>query len=71
MRHTTFHKALLGEIDLGHPQANIQRAKELASEIKIMDVIDPTSRQIGLLAELIARVRESPELELIEIEGQA
>jgi len=36
-----------------------------------MDVIDPTSRQIGLLAELIARVREIPELELIEIEGQA
>jgi len=71
MRDTQFAKALREELEYGDPQYNILRCKELANEIKITDVIDPTSKQIGMLAELLARVREIPDFELIEIEGIA
>ena len=69
MRDTQFGKALMGEIIVGDPQFNIAKCKELANEIKITDVIDPSSKQIGQLAELLFRVKEIPDLELIEIEG--
>ena len=71
MRDTQFGKALMGEIIVGDPQFNIAKCKELANEIKITDVIDPSSKQIGQLAELLFRVKEIPDLELIEIEGIA
>ena len=71
MRDTQFGKALMGEIIVGDPQFNIAKCKELANEIKITDVIDPSSKQIGQLAELLFRVKEIPDLELIDIEGIA
>jgi len=70
-RDTQFMQALRKEIVVGDPQFNIAKCKELANEIKITDVIDPTSKQIGMLAELLFRVKEIPDLELIEIEGIA
>jgi hypothetical protein len=66
-----FQQALSREIIIGDPAYNISRCKELAEELKITDVVDPSGRQIGMLAELLYRVKEIPELEIIDIEGIA
>jgi len=66
-----FQQALSREIIIGDPAHNITRCKELAEELKITDVVDPSGRQIGMLAELLYRVKEIPELEIIDIEGIA
>ena len=65
---TMFEKALIGDYEIKDVFTNIQRCKEISSELKILDLIDPNSRDVSLIAELVYRVNNMPELELIEID---
>tara|TARA_R110002012_G_scaffold316258_1_gene530998 strand:+ start:127 stop:363 length:237 start_codon:yes stop_codon:yes gene_type:complete len=65
---TMFEKALIGDYEIKDVFTNIQRCREISSELKILDLIDPNSRNVSLMAELVYRVNNMPELELIEID---
>ena len=65
---TMFEKALIGDYEIKDVFTNIQRCREISSELKILDLIDPNSRNVSLMAELVYRVKNMPELELIEID---
>ena len=65
---TLFDKALMGEFKIKDIYTNSERCKEISSEIQILDIIDPTSRKIGLISELLYRVKNMPELHLIEVD---
>ena len=65
---TMFEKALIGDYEIKDVFTNIQRCREISSELKILDLIDPNSRNVSLMAELVYRVNSMPELELIEID---
>ena len=65
---TMFEKALIGDYEIKDVFTNIQRCREISSELKILDLIDPNSRDVSLMAELVYRVNNMPELELIEID---
>ena len=65
---TMFEKALIGDYEIKDVFTNIQRCKEISSELKILDLIDPNSRDVSLIAELVYRVNTMPKLELIEID---
>ena len=63
-----FEKALIGDYEIKDVFTNIQRCREISSELRILDLIDPNSRNVSLMAELVYRVNNMPELELIEID---
>ena len=63
-----FEKALVGDYEIKDIFTNIERCKEISDQLEILDIIDPNSRNVGLLAELVYRVSNMPELELIEID---
>ena len=65
---TLFDKALMGDFKIEDVYTNIETCKEISSELQILDVIDPTSRKIGLISELLYRVKNMPELHLIEVD---
>ena len=65
---TMFEKALKGDYEIVDIFTNIKRCKEISDQLEILDIIDPTSRDMGLLAELVYRVSNMPELELIEVD---
>ena len=65
---TMFEKALIGDYEIKDVFTNIQRCREISRELKILDLIDPNSRDVSLMAELVYRVNNMPELELIEID---
>ena len=65
---TMFEKALIGDYEIKDVFTNIQRCREISSELRILDLIDPNSRDVSLMAELVYRVNNMPELELIEID---
>ena len=65
---TMFEKALQGDYEIVDIFTNIKRCKEISDQLEILDIIDPTSRDMGLLAELVYRVSNMPELELIEVD---
>ena len=65
---TMFEKALIGDYEIKDLYTNIERCKEISDQLQILDIIDPNSRNVGLLAELVYRVSNMPELELIEID---
>tara|TARA_R100001443_G_scaffold2553_1_gene8409 strand:+ start:128 stop:364 length:237 start_codon:yes stop_codon:yes gene_type:complete len=65
---TMFEKALVGDYEIKDIFTNIERCKEISDQLQILDIIDPNSRNVGLLAELVYRVSNMPELELIEID---
>ena len=65
---TLFDKALLGDFEITDIHSNIERCKEISSILKITDVIDPSSREIGLISELLYRIQHMPELHLIEFD---
>jgi hypothetical protein len=65
---TMFEKALIGDYEIKDVFTNIQRCREISSELRILDLIDPNSRNVSLMAELVYRVNNMPELELIEID---
>ena len=65
---TMFEKALIGDYEIKDVFTNIQRCREISSELRILDLIEPNSRNVSLMAELVYRVKNMPELELIEVD---
>ena len=65
---TMFEKALIGDYEIKDVFTNIQRCREIYSELRILDLIEPNSRNVSLMAELVYRVKNMPELELIEVD---
>ena len=64
---TLYHKALFGEFEVGNIHQNLERCREISSELSLIDLIDPNSKQIGLLSELLYRMKHMPELEILDV----
>ena len=64
---TLYQKALAGDFEIGNVYENLERCREISAELKLMDVIDPNSKQIGLLSELLYRMKNMPELEILDM----
>ena len=45
---------------------NFNRIKELADQIKILDLLDPTSQTVLLITEMVDRCKHIPKLEMID-----
>lgn len=67
-RRTMYHKTLFGNIDVGNVYDNLERCREISNELMMTDIIDPNSRQIGLLSELLFRMKHMPELEILDLD---
>ena len=65
---TLYQKALSGDFEIRDVYHNLERCREITKELKIMDIIDPNSRNIGLLSELLYRMKHMPELEILDID---
>jgi hypothetical protein len=64
---TLYQKALSGDFEIDNVFENLERCREISAELKLMDVIDPNSKQIGLLSELLYRMKNMPELEILDM----
>ena len=67
-RRTMYQKTLFGDIDVGNVYDNLERCREISNELMMTDIIDPNSRQIGLLSELLFRMKHMPELEILDLD---
>lgn len=47
---------------------NINGAIKLAMNMKVIDILEPTSKTIGELAEIVSRLQNADSLEVIDIE---
>ena len=45
---------------------NLYRIRELSRQVKILDLLDTTSRVVNILTEIVERSRHIPELEMVE-----
>ena len=63
-----YQKTLFGDIDVGNVYDNLERCREISNELMMTDIIDPNSRQIGLLSELLFRMKHMPELEILDLD---
>ena len=45
---------------------NLNRIRELADEVKVLDLLDPSSKVLNILTEIIERCRHIPELEMVD-----
>ena len=64
---TLYQKALSGDFEIDNVFENLERCREISAELNHMDVIDPNSKQIGLLSELLYRMKNMPELEILDM----
>ena len=46
---------------------NLERCREISRELQLTDIIDPNSKQIGLLSELLYSMKNMPELEILDL----
>ena len=63
---TLYEKALSNDFKIDNIVDNLNRCRQISSELKLIDVIDPSSKKIGLLAELLYRIQKMPDLELLD-----
>lgn len=45
---------------------NLNKIRKLASDLKVVDLLDPSSRTVNVLTEIIERCRHIPELEMVD-----
>jgi hypothetical protein len=45
---------------------NLNKLRELAESVKSLDILDPTSKTIMLITEIIQRAKLIPELEMVD-----
>ena len=45
---------------------NLNKIKELAEQVKVLDLLDPSSKVVNIMTEIIERCRDIPELEMID-----
>ena len=64
---TLYQKALSGDFKIGNVYENLERCREISEELQLTDIIDPNSKQIGLLSELLYRMKNMPELEILDL----
>ena len=62
-------KALNGDFDVESTFDNLNECFKIARNLKVTDLIDPSSRQIGEVAELVYRLQHCPDFEIIGDEG--
>ena len=65
---TRFDKALNNVYSESSTMQNINKSIELANNMKIVDILEPTSKTIGEIAEIINRLQNADSLEVIDIE---
>lgn len=65
---TMLEKAIYGDYEIKDIYTNLERCREISSELKILDIIEPSGRNVGLIAELIYRMNNMPELQIIEMD---
>jgi len=46
---------------------NINLLKEIAKQIKAIDLLDPSSRTVSLMTEIIERCKRLPQLEMVDL----
>ena len=63
---TLYEKAILNDFQIDNIVDNLNRCREISNELKLIDIIDPGSRQINLLSELLYRIQNMPDLELLD-----
>ena len=51
-----------------HYIENLNRIRLLADQVKILDLLNPTSDTVNLLTEIIDRAKKIPELERLDFE---
>ena len=64
---TLYQRARMGELQIDNVYDNLERCREISCELQLTDIIDPNSRQIGLLSELLYRIKHMPELEILDL----
>ena len=57
----------MSDFHIDNVYENLERCREISQELKLTDLIDPTSKQIGLLSELLYRMKNMPELEILDL----
>ena len=65
IERSMLEKAIYGDYEIKDIHTNLERCREISGELKILDIIDPTGRNVGLIAELIYRINNMPELQVI------
>ena len=56
-------------METDHYAININKLKTLASQIKAMDLFNPTSHTIMLIGEIVDRCKKLPELEIVDFKN--
>tara|TARA_R100001082_G_scaffold107033_1_gene80502 strand:- start:1885 stop:2103 length:219 start_codon:yes stop_codon:yes gene_type:complete len=62
---TQFEKAMNDEFAKELPFINIETAIKLAREVKLLDLIDANGKTIGIVAEIISRLKNA-EFEILD-----
>ncbi len=57
----------MNDFQIDNVYDNLERCREISNELKLTDLIDPNSKQIGLLSELLYRMKNMPELEILDL----
>tara|TARA_R100000664_G_scaffold5341_1_gene10211 strand:+ start:483 stop:716 length:234 start_codon:yes stop_codon:yes gene_type:complete len=65
---TRFDRALSEEYSEESTLTNINKAIELAYNMKILDILEPTSKTIGELAEIVSRLQNADTLENVDMD---
>ena len=63
-----FDKAVSNEFRENSSYENINEAIKLAMNMKVLDILEPTGKTIGELAEIVSRLQNADSLEVIDIE---
>ena len=60
-------RARMNDFQIDSVYENLERCREISEELQLTDIIDPNSKQIGLLSELLYRMKNMPELEILDL----
>ena len=66
-KRTLYQRARMNDFKIDSVYDNLERCREISQELKLTDLIDPNSKQIGLLSELLYRMKNMPELEILDL----
>tara|TARA_R100000773_G_C4173131_1_gene86002 strand:+ start:178 stop:414 length:237 start_codon:yes stop_codon:yes gene_type:complete len=64
---TLYQRARMNDFRIDSVYENLERCREISEELQLTDIIDPNSKQIGLLSELLYRMKNMPELEILDL----
>jgi len=67
VRETRFVKAIADGFSNESTSENVNESIKLAKSLEIIDVVDPTSKVVRVMAEIVSRLKRSEELEIMEV----